>query len=68
MPAPIEIWYEALEAEHGLVVRTSFRDKFKMTLYGARRKAQDPDLEPFEIVCPAHAPDELWIVRKSRDG
>jgi hypothetical protein len=63
----IEVWYTALDAQYGLRIRTDDRDRLKMLLYAVRAKAQDIALDALAIVCPAHEPDQLWLIRKS-DG
>jgi len=59
----IDLLYQALQAEHGIVVRTSNVERLRAKLYAERKK--DPDLLALSIVISRTQPDtEILIVRK----
>ena len=58
----IELWYEALASDYGIVVETNDRRLCRERLYHARRTAGDPDLDQISIIVPS-IPNELWLVR-----
>lgn len=64
----LELWYAALNTPLGISARTDNRDRLKMRLYAARAKAHDPALNDISLVCPAHEPGCLWLIRKVADG
>jgi len=64
----LELLYEALRSELGIIVATSDPTALKQKLYAARREADDPQLDSLSFVTSRTNPDrEIWIVRKPDD-
>ena len=57
-------WYSALHSKVGITVSAFPRDAVYQRLLQVRREINDPLLLGLEIVKPAHAENELWIIRK----
>lgn len=62
--AYLDAWYSALAAPVGVALRAFPRDPVYQRLLQVRREIGDPQLMILEIVKPAHADTELWIIRK----
>lgn len=64
----LEPWYQALDAEFGIVLETNMRDVAKGKLYAARKEADDPELAGLSIVVSPTSPEsQLWIVKRKVD-
>jgi len=57
-------WYDALNAKVGVAVIAFPRDAVYQRFLQVRREIDDPQLLTLEIVKPAHAENELWIIKK----
>lgn len=62
----LEYWYQALNAERGVVIRTEDRDAFRQKLYRARAEAADVQLEQLSIVFSPTDTEELWIIHAAK--
>lgn len=58
----IELWYEALGSEHGIIIETTDPKRCQARLYAVRRERGDLDLNQISIIVPA-TPGQLWLVR-----
>ena len=64
-PITLQLWYEALAQEHGLVIAIEGdREKARQKLYRLRSAAPDPDLEGLSVVFSPTDATQLWIVKK----
>jgi hypothetical protein len=61
----LPLWYNALDEEIGLLIRTDQRQLLVNTLYDARTIAQDPELEALMILQPAE--DMIYIAKKATE-
>lgn len=61
----LELLYEALTKELGIVVETDSPQRLQQYLYAERRKACDPQLDNLVFAPSRFVPTELWIVKKS---
>lgn len=59
-----EAWYAALHSPVGIALRAFPREAVRARLMAIRTQIKDPLLAGLEIVQPAHAEDELWIIKK----
>lgn len=68
-PLTLEIWYEALASEYGVVVAVSPNAELaKQQLYRIRAECKDPDLNQISICSSPTSPqNEIWLVRKTKD-
>lgn len=57
-------WYAALNSPAGVAVRAFPRESVRVRLMAIRTQIGDPQLLGLEIVQPAHAENELWIIKK----
>jgi hypothetical protein len=65
----LSLWYEALNAPHGLAVKTDNRQDLRQELYACRRGYDELSKEVLSIIFPLDPEDELWIVRREgNDG
>ena len=63
----VEFLYRALEAQIGIVVKTSDPKLLQQKLYSARRELQNPDFEALTFALSRTKPEtELWIVKKAK--
>lgn len=63
----VQFLYRALDAEVGIVVRTSDVNLLRNRLYTCRRQAQNPDFEALTFSPSRTAPTtELWIVKNGK--
>lgn len=61
----LELLYEALNSEFGIIVKTSDPVALKQKLYAARRESGDEALLSLTFATSRTSPDtEIWIVRK----
>lgn len=61
----LELLYDALRSEVGVVVRTNNVERLRAKLYPLRK--QDPDLAALSfVVSPVDPEGELWIVKKGK--
>lgn len=60
------MWYEALASSIGIVIRVEDMEAAKQRLYSFRDRANDPDLYSISIITSPEAPNELWLVKRSR--
>lgn len=61
----LQLWYQALAAEKGVVVETNDREKLKQKLYAARKEAKDPALNALSIRTSPDDPNQLWIDKRA---
>lgn len=62
----MEMLYEALASQYGIVVVTSDVVRAKQALYRARQSANDPELTGLSFhTSPVLPNEEIWIVKKS---
>lgn len=59
----LDIWYKALSAQIGVIVKVSDPDLAKAKLYALRKAANDPDLDQISIRVSPESPDELWLIK-----
>jgi hypothetical protein len=59
----INLLYEALGSEFGVVVQTDDAKRCREKLYLLRKEAKDPDLDCISIVQSPTAPNQLWLVK-----
>jgi hypothetical protein len=64
----LELWYQALHAKYGIVVRTSNRERLKNKLYALRADAKDEDLSKVSIVMSPTSQDEIWLVKNGKQN
>lgn len=57
----IELLYEALGSETGIVIATNDAGRCRQKLYALRAASGDPDLACLSIVQSPTSPNELWI-------
>jgi len=62
----LEAWYAARDAPIGISVIAHPRDAVYTRLLEIRRSMGVPELLEFDVIKPAHAENELWIVRKKK--
>lgn len=60
----IGAWRAAQGSACGVALRAFPRDSVYQRLLQIRRELGDPALKELEIVKPAHAENELWIIKK----
>lgn len=65
--ALLNLWYEALKSDVGLVLSTNDRSLLQQQLYRVRAEAGDDKLHGVVILLP-QAENELWLARKDADG
>jgi hypothetical protein len=68
VPEPLtpEIWYAALAAECGIIIKTDDPAFARQKLYQMRKALRDPDLETISILTSPTAPEtELWLVKRT---
>lgn len=58
----IELLYEALHSEVGIIVQTSDVEKLRQKLYPLRKESEELQVLSF-IVSPTNPNSELWIVK-----
>jgi len=58
-------WYNALDEEIGILIRTNDRIKLVNTLYDARKEAADPELEAL-MICQV-SEDTIFIAKKATE-
>ena len=68
MAGPIEpgIWYAALAAEHGVIIKTDDPMLCKQKLYALRKALADPDLADISIMTSPSSEGELWLVKRDK--
>lgn len=64
----LDLWYKALAAQVGVIIKTDNPDLTKAKLYALRKAANDPDLDQISIRVSPESPDELWLVKGSRNA
>lgn len=64
----LNLLYEALGTDLGVVILTNDAEKARQKLYKLRAEANDPDLESLSIVQSPTAPNQLWIVKRKSDA
>ena len=58
----LELLYDALRAEHGIVVETNDPERLRMKLYAARK--EDPQLRVLAfVISPTEPQSHLWILK-----
>jgi hypothetical protein len=63
-PNWLELMYEALASEFGIVIAVDDPERVKQALYRARSKSGEPSLAGLQIrVSPLCPNEELWIVK-----
>jgi hypothetical protein len=60
----LELWYQAMAAQFGIVVETSRPQLFIQKLYAARRGSMDPALANLSIVQSPLVVGEVWILKR----
>jgi len=61
----LELLYDALGSEHGLIVRCDNPLGLRVKLYAL--KSKDPDFASLSFVLsPTHPKTDLWIIKTSR--
>lgn len=58
----LHLWYSALAAEFGVVIRTDNAELLRQQLYRERKSVSDPELN--DISCVIRAEDEIWLVKR----
>lgn len=66
-PVSPELWYAALAAQCGIIIKTDDPTFIKQKLYALRKELGDPDLENIALMTSPHDPNEIWLVKKVRD-
>lgn len=61
----LELFYDALRSDVGIVVETSAPQKFIQKMYALRKKAEDPQLATLSLVLSPISPTEVWIVKNA---
>lgn len=61
----LPLWYNALDEEIGLCIRTNMRKQLTAILYEARQEVNDPTLE--EIMVLQIAEDTLFLIKRSTE-
>lgn len=61
----LELWYEALASEFGLILSVSDPEFVRQKLYALRAKSGDADLESISLVVSPTNPQELWMVKRN---
>lgn len=64
----LEYWYAALASTRGVKIRVSDLATAQRRLYKARADAADPSLESLALVPSPTSPEELWIVKRTKDA
>jgi hypothetical protein len=65
----LDLWYEALESQCGIIVETDNPQLAQSRLYKARHVADDPKLKDLAIVrSPTMPESELWLVKGYRQN
>lgn len=60
----LEVLYEALRAEYGVVVETNDAERLRQRLYALRRT--EPSFTPLAFVISPFNGTDLWIVKKEQ--
>lgn len=62
-----QILYDAIHAEHGILVRSNDANRLRGRLYQVRRDLKDPELDPITIAVNPTSPEtELMIVKHGK--
>ena len=59
----LNLLYEALGAQFGVVIQCDDAEKVRQKLYALRRDHSDRDLDCLKIVQSPTNPQQLWIVK-----
>lgn len=63
--ASLNLWYEALGSEFGVVVETDNPERLRQKLYALRKSASDPMLEQISItISPTNPASHVWLVKR----
>lgn len=66
-PTYLQLWYEALASDLGIVISTNNPEALRQVLYKARRESGDPALEGMSVRISPLLPDqEVWILRDDK--
>lgn len=64
----LELWYKALHAKYGIVVRTSDRERLRNKLYVLRAASEDKDIEGISIIMSPTSQNEIWLIKRKPNG
>jgi len=65
----LELWYDALASEFGVIIATNDPERAKAKLYSLRASCLDKDLEALSILTsPTNPAGELGIVKRKTDS
>jgi len=65
-PPLIELLYEALAEEIGVIVETNSPDRLRQKLYAIRK--EDKALKVISLVTVPNKPTELWLIKKPKEA
>lgn len=60
----LNLLYEALGSQFGVVVQCSDTEKVRQKLYSLRKESGDADLEILSMVQSPTNPQQLWILKR----
>lgn len=63
----LELWYDALASDLGIVIKTNDPEALRQQLYKSRREAGDPNLDNLSVrISPTMPREEVWIVKNGK--
>lgn len=65
MASPIELLYDALRSDLGIIVETNEPKILRAKMYAARKEADDPELDCLSLLeSPTNPDQDLWILKR----